>query len=50
VPAASADAADALVELLGDGTRISAQDRFHLNGIAMEEGKPRYVTAMVRDL
>jgi hypothetical protein len=29
-------------------TKIVAEDRCHLNGMAMEDGKPRYVTAVCR--
>ncbi len=27
-------------------TKLAAEDRCHLNGLAMESGKPRYVTAV----
>jgi len=29
-------------------TRLAAEDRCHLNGLAMEDGRPRYVTAVSR--
>jgi uncharacterized protein (TIGR03032 family) len=29
-------------------SRLAAEDRCHLNGLAMEDGKPRYVTAVSR--